>query len=186
MRPQLVKIIPGWSKLESTDMTKGNKLFTKVYQKVANYMRDEIEFFETVKEHRAKLLSGKTHGGNPESSNNSDIEDRRYGSDSADSEIQSAVAAQSAASKRTKRDPATPAKEEAADADASCTSKFPFDVELFHELLMHEDNPIQVAKRKLKIYRYKKNWWKQELKHRRKDFVKAVFDADSDYEPEEK
>ena len=69
-------------------MTKKNPLFGKVYQAIANFMRDEEVFKKTVEEHRKKLKAYKEASKDSDLSHDSGVEDRNRASDSAESEIQ--------------------------------------------------------------------------------------------------
>ena len=103
--PELNKIIPGWYKLRKEDMNKNNEIFKAVYQKIANYMRNESEFFAQVKALRVKSMTQETPGEDEDSSNHSDCKDQSPAKDSALSASGDASVTQSAPQKRARREP---------------------------------------------------------------------------------
>ena len=84
--PKLNKFIPGWNNLRAANMNKNNPLFHKVYQKVANYKRNEKAVLEQLEAHGCKSVKAATQEDVNESAATVSIKESVVASDSAESD----------------------------------------------------------------------------------------------------
>ena len=156
--------IPGWSDLAMSRMNTKDPLFRRVYQKVANYMRNKSVFLEHVDGLRSKAKSGAKSARSAKSEAKKVLKINKV-----------SMSEQGCSSKEVSQS-YSDANEEPADESsgeeynppslkmAPIKDRGPYDEDLMWYHIDHANNPLNKAKVKVKYYRLKLAYWERKLK----------------------